>query len=100
MNLKNKERSNTKMNARLDDKYVFVVEEGIKHKKIINKFQDWLINTMNNLIADDITSKNHDMNTRYKYSIDYHEHPSRLDPSKLFFKEVGFIHNIHSVILC
>ena len=41
----------------LDAAYVIEIKEGIKHKKIINKFQGWLISMMNNQEADDSTSE-------------------------------------------
>ena len=66
LNQKSTELNDPKMNAKLAADYIFVIEEGIKHKNIINKFEDWLISTMNNLEAENSTSKNHNMNTRHK----------------------------------
>ena len=71
--------------------YVFAIEEGIKHKKIINKFQDQLISTMNNLETEGSTSETHNMNIRYKYSMDGLKHPSGLKIFKYLCEDIEFI---------
>ena len=47
------------------NEYVSIIKGGVKYTKMIYKCQDWLISTMYNLEANDSTSKNHTMNTRY-----------------------------------
>ena len=72
----NKKRSHPLINEELAEESVFVIQEGIKQKKIINKFQDWLICTVNNLEAEDHTSETCDINIRYKYTTDDLQYPS------------------------
>ena len=74
------------INVNQASEYVFVIEKAIKYKNIIDKYQDWLNSTIHSLETEDSNSKNHNMNTRYKYSTDGSDHPSRLDPSKLLCK--------------
>ena len=69
---------------------VTTIEEEIEHKKIINKFQDWLICTMNNQVAEDSTSETCTANTRYKYTIDGLDHTSGLDPVRYFCTPYGY----------
>ena len=69
-NLKiNTKRYHPVIDEDLDKDCVFEIHEGIKHKKIINKFQDWLISMVNKLEAEDGMSETRNMNTRYKYSM-------------------------------
>ena len=69
----------------LAEENIFAIQEGIKNEKIINKFQDWMISTMNNLEDEDSASETCIMNTRYKYTRDRLQHPSGLDPSNYFY---------------
>ena len=77
---------------------MFAIEEGINHKKFINKFQDCLLSTMNNLEAKNSTSEACNINTRYKYTMGGQNHPSGLDPLKYFVRTQDFICVICSVI--
>ena len=53
---------------------------------------------MDNVEDEDSTRNTCGTNTRYEYSTYSPEHPSGLDPSNYFWKNVGFIQNISSVI--
>ena len=84
------------INVNQASEYVFVIEKAIKYKNIIDKYQDWLNSTIHSLETEDSNSKNHNMNTRYKYSTNVPESPSELDPLFFLCKVVG-LHtpNIH-----
>ena len=71
--------------------YVTEIEEGIEHNKIINKFQGWLICTMNNQEAEDSTSENHTADTRFNYTTDDKQYSSGFDPVFYFSTTCGFI---------
>ena len=56
-----------KINVNLAANYLFTIKEGIKHEKIVDKFQDLLISIMSELEVKDSTSKNRNMNIRYNF---------------------------------
>ena len=86
----NTKRSHPVIDEDIASAYVISIEEEIEHKKIINKFQDCLISLIKNQEAKDSTSETCTANTRYKYTTDDLQHPSRLDLVNYFDKNVGF----------
>ena len=69
---------------------VTTIEEEIEHQKTINEFQEWLICTMNNQVAEDSTSETCTVNTRFNYTTVCKKHPSGLDPVRYFPTTYGF----------
>ena len=68
----------------------FAIEEGIKQKKLIDKFQNWLISIVNNLEAEDRTNETRNVNTMYKNSTEGLHHPNGLYFSNYFDSYVRF----------
>ena len=73
------ETNHSKMIAKLAANYIFAIKKGIKHDKFINEFQDWVISAIHSLEAGDSKKKDHNMNTKYKYSTNDPGHPNGLD---------------------
>ena len=80
----NTKRSHPVIDEDVAAENVFSIKEETKHEKIINKFQNWLIYIMNNQEIEDSTSETHNLNTRYKYTMDDLQYPSGLDPVNIF----------------